>query len=445
MYCPSCGKESKSGANFCRYCGERLPAIPPQADAEKAPPQAAPPKKTRLCQTAYILPGAVALCVLTVLAIFFASMSKKPESGLSSPEEPAQTQAAAGLKPDTSNDGKSMSEQAGVITPPLENETENAPQKQLISDSEGFFDQAMTARILGFNRLLQDQYHADFAWKTVGQLENQTLEAVAQEAFDAAGLGERDMLCAFVPSAEDWYVQCGAEIAVDEALRDLMHSGMDYIFSDRTADAVQRLYQTLLAWYGAETTSAEQAPSREDLLPDGFYIMDIYQSKLTPADEGVYAEGDIYQYVTLPKEALENALVGDSFDLSQFGAGMGYIKSIDAGGVLVASVDEPSEQNGYGGYVFHFREDQNRWVASYTYSGGSATYKTGYGKVLFPPETVILDYLSTQYSLSGELVQHTDIRDFFAYFSWPPEPEHEMVNLTVCGGVVTKAVINYHE
>lgn len=77
-----------------------------------------------------------------------------------------------------------------------------------------------------------------FAWKTVKQLDHQTIEAIAQDAFDAAALGKRDMLCAFVPSTKDWYVQCGADIIVDDALRELVSSGMDYIFSERSADAV---------------------------------------------------------------------------------------------------------------------------------------------------------------------------------------------------------------
>lgn len=442
MYCPDCGKESKPGANFCRYCGSRLPAIPPRNAAEEDQPQTIPKKQTSTRHTAYFLLGMIALCAVSVLAIVLASMQKKPEYRLQVREKSAQASSEQEVPAPAAE--TPASEASCAFEPSLEDETDKELRDQLIADDAAFFDAEMATRILGFNKLLQEQCHAFFAWKTVKQLDHQTIEAIAQDAFDAAALGKRDMLCAFVPSTKDWYVQCGADIIVDDALRELVSSGMDYIFSERSADAVQRLYQTLRAWYGTSEPSAEQTVSTEDLLPDGFYIMDIYRTQLVPAEEGVYAEGDIYQYVTLPKGTLEYARVGERFDLSRFDAGIGYIQSIDAnGGVLVASVDEPSEENAYGGFYFYFREDQNQWVGLHTYSDGFATYKTGYGKALFTPDTQILDYLSMQDPLNGEPVQHADIRDFFTYFSWTRE--HEKVDLTISGGVVTKAVINYHE
>lgn len=176
---------------------------------------------------------------------------------------------------------------------------------------------------------------------------------------------------------------------------------------------------------------------------DGFYIMDIYSRALTPTDGGIYAEGDIYQYITLPKDALEGVKVGDSFDLSRFHAGMGYVQRMESSGeIFIASEDEASEENCYGGICFYYRADQGQWLGTNPLNGALAVYKTGYGKVLFTPETEILDYLSVPDPLSGEAIRHSDIRDFFVYSGL--DRAHEKVNLTVLDGVVIKAEVMYH-
>ena len=158
MYCPDCGKESKPGANFCRYCGSRLPAIPPRNAAEEDQPQTIPKKQTSTRHTAYFLLGMIALCAVSVLAIVLASMQKRPEYRLQVREKSAQASSKQEVPAPAAE--TPASEASCAFEPSLEDETDKELRDQLIADDAAFFDAEMATRILGFNQLLQEQCHA---------------------------------------------------------------------------------------------------------------------------------------------------------------------------------------------------------------------------------------------------------------------------------------------
>jgi hypothetical protein len=72
-FCPHCGREIKTAARLCRFCGARFdaPAViaPPAAPAPPAaaPPEAAPASRKRSRTLWIVLPLAIALLIVTVV------------------------------------------------------------------------------------------------------------------------------------------------------------------------------------------------------------------------------------------------------------------------------------------------------------------------------------------------------------------------------------------
>ena len=189
---------------------------------------------------------------------------------------------------------------------------------------------------------------------------------------------------------------------------------------------------------------------------DGEYILTVYSDQLYPADEGVYADVDVHQYVTLDKEILWDAQVGDVLDLTQFNVGYATVTNVSAGSVTYAdgtteiertvSIQVDEKVSVYLG-EFIYRESFGCWRGIEPADGGFAIYHIGTARVLFPPTTGITDYYS--YYNGGknavkceEGMVHADIRDFFALYDYPNVSVK--VNVTLQNNVVTEAVIYYH-
>lgn len=174
-----------------------------------------------------------------------------------------------------------------------------------------------------------------------------------------------------------------------------------------------------------DTSAAEEpAQPQSPPLPDGEYILMVYSDQLYPADEGVYADVDVHQYVTLDKEVLWDVEVGDTVDLAQFNAGVATVTNVYKGVatfadgtteneriVAIELSDEPFVNLG----SFIYRESFGCWKGNEAADGGYATYDMGIStRVLFPPTTGITDKFSYWYGGKCEPgTVHADIRDFF--------------------------------
>lgn len=463
MYCPNCNKEARPNANFCRYCGQKLP-LPEKPEA--AAPAAVPAPKQKSRKKNLLLPIGISAAVLALAAAAFVLVLPKHRQAQpvqstpvmsaadTTPEELPEESNPANDVPEERPSASTPEETPAMQTPEeeqpsteeelpaVEEESERVPaEKFLFADETGFFSKEDTDQIVAGNQQLLNAHQISFAWQLVEELNDQTIDEASAEAFDSTGMQESDFLClavpfASVPSVWEWYVCCGSEVKLDTVLEQLITANLDAIFANYP-DRDKRIlsfYQALDAWF-----SLAEAETPEGLLPDGYYIMRIGKENLTVADEGIYATADIYQQITLPQEALAGIAVGDTVDLSTFGKGVFVVDAISDSYISVAPFDEASQSN--LGYLFVYRD--NCWEATMIYDDLPGYYTSGTGKVLFTEQSQTIDYLT--YINSGDNIygqSYSDVREFFTAGGY----EHfaENMRLFVRNGVVVEALIYYH-
>lgn len=496
MICPNCKRELSQMANFCRYCGARLPKIdavehptPPQTppapsqtppapsqtppaspQTPPAPPQ--PPTKPAKSRVSLSVLAGLAL-LLVFLGLYLKHTSEKLT--LTPAQAAADIEAAkAGASVPPSALDASASQPESEAESELDAQSAESygyvVQIPLLLDDVGFFDIEMKESLAERNRELYRSHQVTVAWSVVETVEDISLEDYTDQTFQKLQLGNNDILCAIEISSQSWYTVCGSDIVIDDALIDCVSLGIDNILSKRNAEAINDFYSDLGAWFNSYNTSSDESlnvptadtPATEEPaqtqtppLPDGEYILTVYSDRLTPADEGVYADVDVRQYVTLDKEVLWDAKVGDIVDLTQFNAGFATVTNVseevetyaefttEIGRIVAIQLEDKASVN-LGRFIY--RENFGCWRGIERSDPSFTTYDMGIStRVLFPPTTGITDYLTTMgRGGAGEYgMVHKDIRDYFA-IDGSDKPETASVVVTLQNGVVTEAEVPYH-
>ncbi len=218
MFCPKCGKEIKSGSNFCPYCGERFTGIrgetmgpvhekeeqknesspSPVGNVHKEPPQ----KKKGGVPLVAVIAAALAVVVIAAVAVFFfmrKTDGKAEASGAALEEAASVEETTGGIRVTESAEEAPTEEETLSETAESEN-FELQPEESL---TEAVAEDVQANLVNGADVNLSGLFRAGFSdsWESshiVQNTQNNTAQVAMdgdevtswQEGVEGSGIGE---------------------------------------------------------------------------------------------------------------------------------------------------------------------------------------------------------------------------------------------------------------